>query len=77
MGFSAGAGDLGVEVDIDLRVAQHLIQARRPPGQAVPLGDGAQPRLAAADEDRLRVEHRTVVDPVIERNAALLADGEH
>ncbi len=71
-GALPGAGDLGVEVDVDVGVAEHLVQARGPPGKAVPLGDRAQPLLAAADEDRLRVESGAVA----ERYPALLADGE-
>ena len=68
----AGAGHLGVEVHVDVRVAEHLVQAGGPPGQAVPLGDGAQPLLAAADEHRLGIQHGSVV----ERDPALLPDGE-
>jgi hypothetical protein len=68
----AGAGDLGVEVHVDVRVAEHLVQAGGPPRQPVPLGDRAQPLFAPADQDRLGVEHGAVVEP----DAALLADRE-
>jgi hypothetical protein len=68
----AGAGDLGVEVDLDTGVAEHLVQAGGPAGQAVPLGDGAQLVFAPADQHRLRVEH----GPVADGQATLLPDGQ-
>ncbi len=68
----ARAGHLGVEVHLDLRVGQHVVQAGRPARQAVPLRDLAQPRLAAPDQDRLGIHDRAAV----QRHAALLADAE-
>jgi len=60
---TGGLGALG------LRVAEHLVQAGGPPGKPVPLGDGAQPLLAAPDEHRLRVQLRSS-GTVAERYAA-------
>jgi hypothetical protein len=68
----ARAGHLGVEVDLDPRVGQHVVQAGRPARQAVLLRDLAQPRLAAPDQDRLGVHGRAVR----QWHAALLPDAE-
>ena len=71
-GDLARAGDLGVEVDVDAGVGQHLVQVGGPALQAVPFGDGAQPLLVAPDQDRLGVHGGAVLEP----HAALLPDGE-
>jgi hypothetical protein len=66
----AQLGQLGVEVDLDVRLGQRLGQVGGPPGQAVLLGDPAQLELVAADQDRLGDDHRAVGG----LQAALLAD---
>jgi hypothetical protein len=71
-GDLARAGDLGVEVDLDRGVGQHLVQVSGPALQAVPLRDGAQPIGVAPDQDRLGVQGRAVLKP----HAALFPDGE-
>ncbi|CAK7284401.1 hypothetical protein SGPA1_30274 [Streptomyces misionensis JCM 4497] len=68
----AGGGDLGVEVDVDVRVGEHRVQVGGDMLQAVPLGDLPQRVLAAAEQDRLGPQHGAVA----EVEAALVAQGE-
>src|SRR5712692_6860285 len=66
----AGGGDLRVEVDIDGRVTKHVVQAGRQAPDAVPLGNLAQPLLAAADQDWLGKDRGAI----IEQHPALVAN---
>lgn len=71
-GLLAGGGDLRVEVEVDIRVGEDRVQVRRPVLQPVPLGERPQGVLAAADEDRLGPQRRTVA----QIQTALVAQGE-
>jgi hypothetical protein len=66
------AGHLGVEVDLHVGAGQRRAEIGGPLGQAVAGGHVAQLGLAAADQQQLRPEHRTVA----QREPAALANGQ-
>jgi hypothetical protein len=63
---------LGVEVDVDGRVAEHGVEVGRPFGHAVAVGQLLDPLRTAADEDRLDANALTAV----QEDAPGVSDGQ-
>ena len=70
-GGDAAVGGLGVEIDRVARIAQRLVEIRRPGSAAGLLGELRQLRRVAADQDR--IGHDFLVRAQLD--AALLDDG--